>query len=185
MLLRCLGLEGELSCELEDARIESSGDVAEGAGVQRSCKGGTSSGADGGEVGMVEDVEGLETDGEGQTLMDGEAAAQCGVEADVVRGAEGVATEVAEGAGCVLREGCFVEIGEVSRRFLGDFKTGVDGLWIDQVGTVEADAGERVVDAGGDIERQSAGDAKERRDLPVVGQRAGPALEGGEVAGGY
>src|SRR5579871_159620 len=132
---------------------------------------------------MVEDVEGLKADDEGEALTDGEAAAECGVQVKVAGSTDGVAAEIAESAGGVLGECRFVQIGEVASRLLSDFDTGIDSVRIDQVRAIKADAGERVVDARGDIVRDSAGNADERGDLPVVGQRAGPALKAGEVAG--
>ena len=66
---------------------------------------------------MVENVEGLKPDGKGQALMDGEAAAECCVYSDVVRGQEGVAPKITEGAGSILREGGFIQEGEVSAAF--------------------------------------------------------------------
>ena len=134
---------------------------------------------------MVENVEDLQTERKGQALMDWEAAAKCGVHTNEVRSAESVAPKIPEGASSVLRERGFVQEGEVSGRLLSDLTTSVDGLWIDQVGPVEADAGQRVVNAGGDIERESTREADERRDLPVISQRTSPAMKAVKVARGY
>src|SRR5882757_7943120 len=61
---------------------------------------------------------------------------------------------------------------------------GIDGCGANQVGTVETNAGKRVVDTGGDVERKSAGNAHEWSDLPVVGQSPRDAMQAAEVTGG-
>ena len=91
---------------------------------------------------MVENVKGLKPDGKGQALMDGEAAAECGVHTDEVRSAESVAPKITEGADSILCEGGFVQEGEVPRRLLSDLTIRIDRMRVDQVGTVEANAGE-------------------------------------------
>src|SRR5260370_12141877 len=122
-------LGGELGGCLEDARIGGRIDVTEGCGVERRCEGGGVGWGWSvvGEVGVVEDVEGLEAKVEGETLIQGEAAAEGGVEVVVVGAAEGVATDVAEGSGGVLREGGLVEVGAVACGALRDLGVGVGG----------------------------------------------------------
>lgn len=91
---------------------------------------------------MVENVEDLQTERKGQAFMDGEAAAKCGVHTNEVRSAEGIAAKITEGASSVLRERRFVQEGEVPSRLLSDLTIRIDRMGVDQVGTVEANAGE-------------------------------------------
>src|SRR5258708_29580303 len=71
-------LEGELGGCLEDAWIGGRIDVTEGSGVERRCEGGGVGWGWSvvGEVGVVEDVESFEAKIEGETLIQGEVAAE-------------------------------------------------------------------------------------------------------------
>src|SRR5579864_1053320 len=101
------GLKGELDRPLEDAGCVPGGrDLAE---CGRAECGGTASGgcecAGGGaggciEIGVVEEIEGLEAELHGEALPDGEDARDLGVELIEGWSAEGVAAFVAVGTGC-------------------------------------------------------------------------------------
>lgn len=149
-LVEALKLEGELTRNLEDTRIVRSRRVAEGARVQPSRKAG--------QVGMIHHVEGFHAQVEGQTLDDREVAAECSIHVVVVGATEGITAKIAIGADSVLGEGRLVDIGKIARCLLRDLAVRIDSCSGNQIGTIKANAGKRIVDAGGDVERCSAGD---------------------------
>src|SRR5262249_46739911 len=114
---------------------------------------------------MVEHVEELGTDFEGSRFLELDAAAQAEIDIELVRAHNAVASGVAELACQILLERGGVEIfGE--RRI-------VDVRVSDDVGTVEVDAGQRIVPAGGETEEVARTPAGYHKHLPSAEQAPG------------
>jgi len=122
---------------------------------------------------MIQDVKALQPNVQVEPLVDRKGPVYVRVNVIEIGTAQGVSSEVAEGACSLNGKCCLIDKETITRCTLSDLLAGVDPLWIDQVRTVETLAVEGNVRASSYVDGRATEDADQRCKLPAIDQCAG------------
>jgi hypothetical protein len=171
----CAGLEIELQGDLQNTWIKSGCNATEAGrghrGRERGISGhGACRGNGSDKVGVVEDVKHIEARLQVESFADFEKSANGGVEIHCARTANGVAGQVAKGAEWIGSEGGRIQVLDAWISAVHAAGIGGGDVRKNLIGSIIAEAGERIIFTHGDVQRLTAGRVNEGRQFPSAEQ---------------